>query len=127
MKKVAGTLKLDQAQFRELEAFAKFGSDLDAATLAVLDKGRRNVEILKQPQYTPMTVGKQVAILFCGTKNLLKDVPVDKVINFQTEFLHFMEEKHKDVLDELASGKLTDNATETLTKVAADIAEKYKD
>ncbi len=126
MKKVAGTLKLDQAQFRELEAFAKFGSDLDAATLAVLDKGRRNVEILKQPQYSPMTVGKQVAILFCGTKNLLKEVPVNRVIDFQTEFLHFMEEKHQEILDELASGKLTDKATETLTKVAGDIAEKYK-
>ncbi len=127
MKKVAGTLKLDQAQFRELEAFAKFGSDLDAATLAVLDKGRRNVEILKQPQYSPMTVGKQVAILFCGTKNLLKDVPVENVIDFQTEFLHFMESKHNDVLKELAGGKLSDKATEILTQVASDIAHKYKD
>jgi F-type H+-transporting ATPase subunit alpha len=127
MKKVAGTLKLDQAQFRELEAFAKFGSDLDAATLAVLDKGRRNVEILKQPQYSPMTVGKQVAILFCGTKNLLKNVPVESVIDFQTEFLHLMETKHNDILKELAEGKLSDNATEILTNVASDVAQKYKD
>ena len=127
MKKVAGTLKLDQAQFRELEAFAKFGSDLDAATMAVLDKGKRNVEILKQPQYSPMTVGKQVAILFCGSRNLLKEVPVQSVINFQIEFLHLLEHKHQAVLDELAQGKLTDKATQTLTKVAADVAAKYKD
>ncbi len=127
MKKVAGTLKLDQAQFRELEAFAKFGSDLDAATMAVLDKGRRNVEILKQPQYSPMSVGKQVAILFCGTKNLLKDVPVESIIDFQTEFLHLMETKHGDVLNELAEGKLSDKAVETLTAVATDIAQKYKE
>ncbi len=127
MKKVAGTLKLDQAQFRELEAFSKFGSDLDAATMAVLNKGRRNVEILKQPQYSPMPVGKQIAIIFCGTHNLLKDIPVENVINFETEFLNFLEEKHKkDVLDELAAGKLTDKVVETLKTVAADIVEHYK-
>lgn len=127
MKKVAGTLKLDQAQFRELEAFAKFGSDLDAATLAVLDKGKRNVEILKQPQYSPMTVGQQVAILFCGSKNLLKEVTVQNVINFQTEFLHLLEHKYQHVLEELAKGKLTDDAIKILTEVAADIASQYKD
>lgn len=127
MKKVAGTLKLDQAQFRELEAFSKFGSDLDAATMAVLNKGRRNVEILKQPQYSPMPVGKQIAIIFCGTHNLLKDIPVENVINFETEFLNFLEVKHKkDVLDELAAGKLTDKVVETLKTVAADIVEHYK-
>jgi len=126
MKKVAGTLKLDQAQFRELEAFSKFGSDLDAATMAVLDKGRRNVEILKQPQYSPMSVGKQIAIIFCGTYNLLKEVPAESVTNFETEFLNFMESKHKDVLDELASGVLSDNAVDILKKAAADIVEHYK-
>jgi F-type H+-transporting ATPase subunit alpha len=126
MKKVAGTLKLDQAQFRELEAFAKFGSDLDSATMAVLNKGRRNVEILKQHQYSPMTVEHQVAILFCGTKNLLREVPVESIIDFETEFLHFMDEHHKDVLKDLAAGKLSDDAIEILTKAAADVANKYK-
>jgi len=126
MKKVAGTLKLDQAQFRELEAFSKFGSDLDAATMAVLNKGRRNVEILKQPQYSPMSVGKQIAIIFCGTNNLLIDIPVESVINFETEFLNFLESKHKDVLNELASGVLSDNAVDVLKKAAADIVEHYK-
>ncbi|NOX86739.1 MAG: F0F1 ATP synthase subunit alpha [Chlorobi bacterium] len=126
MKKVAGTLKLDQAQFRELEAFSKFGSDLDAATMAVLNKGRRNVEILKQPQYSPMPVGKQIAIIFCGTNNLLKDIPVESVINFETEYLNFLESKHKDVLDELASGVLSDKAVDVLKKAAADITEHYK-
>ena len=126
MKKVAGTLKLDQAQFRELEAFAKFGSDLDAATMSVLNKGRRNVEILKQPQYTPMRVEHQVAIIYCGTNNLLREVPVDSVVDFETEFLHFLDEKHSDLLAELAAGKLEAKTLETLKKVAADIAHKYK-
>jgi F-type H+-transporting ATPase subunit alpha len=125
MKKVAGTLKLDQAQFRELEAFAKFGSDLDAATMAVLEKGRRNVEILKQPQYSPMEVGKQIAIIYCGTQNLLKNVPVDRIVDFETEFLHFLEEKHRKLLDELASGKLEEKSLETLRKVALEIGNKY--
>ena len=126
MKKVAGTLKLDQAQFRELEAFSKFGSDLDAATMAVLNKGRRNVEILKQPQYSPMPVGKQIAIIFCGTNDLLKDIPVESVTNFEKEYLNFLESKYKDVLDELASGVLSDKSTEILKKTAADIVEHYK-
>ena len=91
MKKTSGTLKLDQAQYRELEAFAKFGSDLDAATKGVLDKGSRNVEILKQPQFSPLTVGKQVAIIYLGTKGLLRDVPVDQVRKFEEEFLMKME------------------------------------
>jgi F-type H+-transporting ATPase subunit alpha len=125
MKKVAGTLKLDQAQFRELEAFAKFGSDLDAATMAVLAKGRRNVEILKQPQYSPMEVGKQVAIIYCGTQNLMKEVPVNSVVDFETEFLHHLEDKHQYVLDELASGKLSDSVLDTIKEVAKDVARKY--
>src|SRR6056297_533735 len=97
MKKIAGTLKLDQAQFRELEAFSKFGSDLDAATKAVLDKGRKNVEILKQGQYSPFPVEKQIAIIYCGTKGLLSDLKIDQVQQFQEEFLEFLELKHKDV------------------------------
>ncbi len=126
MKKVAGTLKLDQAQFRELEAFSKFGSDLDAATLNVLEKGRRNVEILKQHQYSPMKVEDQIAILFCGTNNLLRDVPVEKVHDFEENYLAIMREKHADVLAELKEGKLTDKAIETMKKTAADIAGRYK-
>ncbi len=125
MKKVAGTLKLDQAQYRELEAFAKFGSDLDAATMAVLGKGARNVEILKQAQNSPMTVENQVAIIYCGTKGLLNKVPVDRIKEFEEEFIGFMNEKHRDVLDTLKAGKLTDEVTSTLEKVAADLSEKY--
>src|SRR5690606_22494279 len=101
MKKVAGTLKLDQAQFRELEAFSKFGSDLDAATKSVLEKGARNVEILKQPQNSPVTVEKQIAIIYCGTKGLLRDVPVSKVREFERDFLEYMYSKYRDVLDQL--------------------------
>ena len=126
MKKIAGTLKLDQAQFRELEAFSKFGSDLDAATKAVIDKGSRNVEILKQGQYSPLTVEKQVAIIYCGTKGLLREVPTTRVREFETEFLSFMELKHKNVLNDLKAGKLTDEITGTLEKVAKDISAKYK-
>ncbi len=126
MKKVAGTLKLDQAQFRELEAFSKFGSDLDAATLNVLEKGRRNVEILKQHQYSPMKVEDQIAILFCGTHNLLRDVPVEKVHDFEENYLTIMRDKHSDVLAELKEGKLTDKAVETMKKVASVIAGRYK-
>ena len=125
MKKISGTLKLDQAQFRELEAFSKFGSDLDPTTLAVLDKGRKNVEILKQAQYAPMSVEKQVAIIYCGTKGLLSGIPVTSVKEFETDFLEFMELKHKDVLADLALGKLSDEITDTLEKVAKEIAEKY--
>ena len=127
MKKVAGTLKLDQAQFRELEAFAKFGSDLDAATLNVIEKGRRNVEILKQAQGDPFTVEEQIAIIFAGSKNLLKNVPVDKVKEFERDYLEFLKVKHSDVLNALKEGKLTDEATDTLTSVCKDLADKYKD
>ncbi len=126
MKKIAGTLKLDQAQFRELEAFSKFGSDLDAATMRVLDKGRKNVEILKQGQYAPMKIEHQVAIIYCGTKELLRNVPVEKVKEFESDFLEIMEMQHRDVLDSLRDGNLTNEAEETLRKVAAEVAEKYK-
>jgi F-type H+-transporting ATPase subunit alpha len=124
MKKIAGTLKLDQAQFRELEAFAKFGSDLDAATMAVLDKGQKNVEILKQGQYSPVPVEKQIAIIFCGTRGLLTDIKTDQVKHFEAEYLDFLELKHKDILKQLAQGKLTDEITETLEKVAKEIVER---
>jgi len=126
MKKVAGTLKLDQAQYRELEAFSKFGSDLDAATLAVLDKGSKNVEILKQGQYSPLSVEKQVAIIYCGTKALLKDVPVNKIREFEADYLDYLEMKHKDVLKMLREGQLTDDMTKVLEQVAVEISAKYK-
>jgi F-type H+-transporting ATPase subunit alpha len=125
MKKVSGTLKLDQAQFRELEAFAKFGSDLDAVTLNVIEKGRRNVEILKQAQNDPFRVEDQVAIIFAGSKNLLRDVPVNKVKEFETEYVEFLRAKHSDTLTTLKSGKLTDEVTNTLTKVAKELSSKY--
>ncbi len=126
MKKVAGTLKLDQAQFRELEAFAKFGSDLDAATLNVIEKGRRNVEILKQAQNDPFTVEDQVAIIYAGSKNLLRDVPVEKVKEFERDYLEFLHAKHKSALDSLKAGKLTDKVTDILTTVCKDMVKKYK-
>ncbi|MBR62658.1 MAG: F0F1 ATP synthase subunit alpha [Flavobacteriaceae bacterium] len=126
MKKVAGTLKLDQAQFRELEAFAKFGSDLDAATLNVIEKGKRNVEILKQAQNDPFTVEDQVAIIYAGSKNLLREVPVEKVKEFERAFLELLNAKHRKVLDNLKAGKLTDKVIDTLTKVASDVAANYK-
>ena len=125
MKKVAGTLKLDQAQFRELEAFSKFGSDLDAATMSVLEKGRRNVEILKQGQYTPFKVEHQVAIIYCGTKGILRNVPVDKIKDFEREYIEYLEAKHSDTVKSLASGKLTQEAIEVLEKVAADLSKGY--
>ena len=125
MKKISGTLKLDQAQYRELEAFAKFGSDLDAATTAVIEKGKRNVEILKQGQYSPLRVEEQAAIIFCGTNGLLMDVPTEKVKEFEAEFIAFLHDKHKDVLDALAAGKLSDDITDTLRAVCADLSKKY--
>lgn len=126
MKKVAGTLKLDQAQYRELEAFAKFGSDLDASTMGTIEKGKRNVEILKQGESSPFPVEHQVAIVYAGSKNLLRNVPVDQVKAFETDYLNFLEMKHReDVLDVLKSGKLTEDVTDTLQKVAKEIAEKY--
>ncbi|MBS9773910.1 MAG: F0F1 ATP synthase subunit alpha [Tenacibaculum sp.] len=125
MKKVSGTLKLDQAQYRELEAFAKFGSDLDSATLNVIEKGKRNVEILKQAQNSPFTVEDQTAIIYAGSKNLLKDVPVNKVKEFEKEYLATLNTSHRNVLDTLKAGKLTDEVTDTLTKVAQELSEKY--
>ncbi len=125
MKKVAGTLKLDQAQYRELEAFSKFGSDLDDATKAVLGKGERNVEILKQDQNSPMPVEEQTAIIYCGTKNLLRDVPVDKVRAFEASFLEYMRMKHADTLAQLKAGKYTDEQTQVLEAAAKEVAAQY--
>jgi F-type H+-transporting ATPase subunit alpha len=126
MKKIAGTLKLDQAQYRELEAFSKFGSELDSATKAVLDKGARNVEILKQAQNSPMKVEDQIAIIYCGTKGLLMSVPVNKIREFEREFLDFMNRKHKDSLNELAAGKLTDEAIQAIEATVKELTAKYK-
>ena len=126
MKKVAGTLKLDQAQFRELQAFAKFGSDLDPVTLGVIEKGKRNVEILKQAQNDPFTVEDQVAIIYLGSKNLLKSVPVDKIKEFEKKFLDLMNLKQRKTLDTIKQGKLTDDVLSTLESVAADLASSYE-
>ena len=126
MKKVAGTLKLDQAQYRELEAFSKFGSDLDAATKSVLDKGSRNVEILKQGQFSPLRVEQQIAIIYCGTKGLLQSVAVNRVRDFEAEYLAFLEAKHKNVLNDLKAGKFTDEITAVLEKVAKELAPNFK-
>ena len=126
MKKVAGTLKLDQAQFRELEAFAKFGSDLDAATLNVIEKGKRNVEILKQAQNDPFTVEDQTAIIYAGSKNLLRNVPVEKVKEFERDYLELLKAKHGDTLATLKAGKLTDEVIDTLTTVAKELSGRYK-
>ena len=125
MKKVAGTLKLDQAQYRELEAFAKFGSDLDAATKSVLDKGARNVEILKQNEGDPFRVENQIAIIFAGTKGLLGNVPINRVKAFEKEYINYLNANHKDVMDSLATGKYTDELTSVLEKVALELASKY--
>ncbi len=125
MKKVAGTLKLDQAQYRELEAFAKFGSDLDAATMNVIEKGKRNVEILKQAEGSPFTVEDQVAIIYAGSKNLLRSVPVDKVKEFETQYIEFLNAKHRNILDDIKAGKLTDEVMDTLAKVAKELSAKY--
>jgi F-type H+-transporting ATPase subunit alpha len=126
MKKVAGTLKLDQAQFRELEAFAKFGSDLDAATMAVLNKGRRNVEILKQNQFSPYRVEEQIAILYCGTKGLILNVPENRVKDFEMEFLAAMKEKQSAAMADLAAGKLTDEAIKAIETTAAEVSKRYE-
>ena len=125
MKKVAGTLKLDQAQYRELEAFSKFGSDLDAATKAVLDKGIRNVEILKQNEGDPFRVENQIAIIYAGSKGLLGNVPVNQVKAFEKEYINYLNANHKDVMSQLAAGKYTDELTDVLDKVANELASKY--
>ncbi|WP_419700900.1 F0F1 ATP synthase subunit alpha [Mucilaginibacter sp. NFX135] len=125
MKKVAGTLKLDQAQYRELEAFSKFGSDLDASTKTVLDKGIRNVEILKQGQFAPVTVEKQVAIIYLGTKNLMRNVPVKDIRKFEVEFTSQLEARHPEVLAALKAGKFDDQITGVLETVAKELAARY--
>ena len=125
MKKVSGTLKLDQAQFRELEAFAKFGSDLDAATLNVIEKGKRNVEILKQAQNDPFTVEEQVAIIYAGSKNLLRSVPVESVKEFEKNYLDTLRKKHNKILKELKVGKLTDEVLDTLNSVAKETSSQF--
>lgn len=127
MKKVAGTLKIDQAQYRELEAFSKFSSDMDSVTAMAIDRGRKNNQLLIQPQYSPMPVGEQVAILYCGTHGLMRDIPLSKVRAFQDAFLTYLRANHqKDVLDVLASGKITDEITSLIEKLAADAAEQFK-
>jgi F-type H+/Na+-transporting ATPase subunit alpha len=126
MKRVAGTLKLDQAQYRELEAFSKFGSDLDAATLSILDKGSKNVEILKQPLHVPFSVEKQIAIIYCGTRGLLADLPMEKIREFETEYLNLLEMKHKNTLNALKEGKLNDEVEKTMTDVAKEIVDRLK-
>ena len=127
MKKVAGTLKIDQAQYRELEAFSKFSSDMDSVTAMAIDRGRKNNQLLIQPQYSPMPVGEQVAILYCGTHGLMRDIPISKVRAFQDAFLTYLRANHqKDVLDVLASGKITDEITSLIEKLAADAAEQFK-
>lgn len=124
MKRVAGTLKLDQAQYRELEAFAKFGSDLDAATLAILDKGAKNVEILKQGLHSPLPVEKQIAIIYCGTKALLKNVPIQKVKEFEQEYLQYLDQKHTDTLKKLREGVFNDEIAAVLEKSAEEVISK---
>jgi F-type H+-transporting ATPase subunit alpha len=126
MKKVAGTLKLDQAQFRELEAFSKFGSDLDAATKAVLEKGARNVEVLKQGQFSPLTVEKQVAIIYLGTRGLLRNVPTNKVREFEKDYLSLLEVSHKETLNQIKAGKIDESITSILEKAGSEVALKYK-
>ena len=126
MKKIAGTLKLDQAQFRELEAFAKFGSDLDAATLNVIEKGKRNVEILKQSQNDPFKVEDQIAIIYAGTKNLLKEVPVDRVKDFEAAYIKELNKSHRKVLESLKDGILNEAIFKTLEDVCLKISNQFK-
>ena len=118
-------MKLDQAQFRELEAFAKFGSDLDAATMLTIERGRRNLEILKQAQYSPVPVEEQVAIIYVSTKGLIDKVPVDKVKEFEQNFLDTLRSKHEDALETLKAGKIDDKVTAVLADVAEDLSKKY--
>ncbi|MBF1080041.1 MAG: F0F1 ATP synthase subunit alpha, partial [Prevotellaceae bacterium] len=126
MKKVAGTLKMDMAQYRELEAFSKFSSDMDAVTAMTIDRGRKNNQLLIQPQYSPMPVGEQVAILYCGVHGLLRDVPVDQVRNCQDQFLEQMRTLHHDVIDTLASGIISDDITKVLEDTMANVAGQFK-
>ncbi len=126
MKKVAGTLKIDMAQYRELEAFSKFSSDMDKVTAMTLDRGRKNNQLLIQPQYSPMPVGDQIAILYCGVHGLMRDVPVDQIRNCQDQFLDSMRSAHSDVIKELASGRLEDTSVKVIEEVMGNIAGQYK-
>ncbi len=127
MKKVAGTLKIDQAQYRELEAFTKFGSDLDAATMSVLEKGSRNVELLKQPQYSPMPVEKQIAIMFVGTRGLIRNVPLNKVRNFEDTYLHKLESLHPEILETLKQGIINEEIETKLTELAKEVSKQFEE
>jgi F-type H+-transporting ATPase subunit alpha len=126
MKKVAGTLKIDQAQYRELEAFSKFSSDMDAVTAMTLDRGRKNNQLLIQPQYSPMPVGEQVAILYCGVHGLMREVPIDKVRECQNQFLDKLRSSAPEVIETLAAGKIDDATTQKIEATMADIAGTYK-
>ena len=126
MKKVAGTLKIDQAQFRELESFTKFGGDIDPVTARVIDKGRKNERLLIQPQYSPMKVEDEVAVIYCGTRGLLENVPLDKVAEFEKNFLQLVNTKYPEVMDAIRAGKLDDEVTTKLSEVAAEISASYK-
>ncbi len=126
MKKVAGTLKIDQAQFRELESFTKFGGDIDAVTARVIDKGRKNERLLIQPQYSPIAVEDEVAVIYCGTRGLLENVPVEKVAEFEKNFLQLMHAKHPEAMDAIRAGKLDDDIIGKLTSAAAEVAGAYK-
>ncbi|MEG1998622.1 MAG: F0F1 ATP synthase subunit alpha, partial [Bacteroidales bacterium] len=126
MKKIAGTLKIDQAQYRELEAFTKFGSDLDAVTEMVIDKGRKNSRLLIQPQYSPMPVGEEIAIIYCGTKGLLKSVPLNMIKEFESTLLQLLRTKYqKDVLDELQRGKLDEEIDKKLRQAAESVSSRF--
>ena len=125
MKKVSGTLKLDQAQYRELEAFAKFGSDLDEATLSIINKGKRNVEILKQGLNSPLPVEEQIAIIYCGTKNLLSNVPINKIKEFESEFLSILKNKNSSELNDLKNGVLSEKAIIAIEHTAKNLTLKY--
>ena len=125
MKKVAGTLKIDQAQFRELESFTKFGGDIDPVTARVIDKGRKNERLLIQPQYHPMAVEDEVAVIYCGVNGLLENVPLDKVADFEKQFLQLMHAKHSAALDEIRAGRLTDEVVAALNEAAAQVAGQF--
>ena len=127
MKKVAGTLKIDQAQYRELESFAKFSSDMDAVTAMTIDRGRKTNKLLVQNQYSPMPVGEQVAILYCGTKGLMSDISVDQVPEFQDKFLDLLRASHEeDVIRPLSEGKIDDSITDIIAQLAANVCTQMK-
>ena len=125
MKKVAGTLKIDQAQFRELEAFTKFGGDMDAVTARVIDKGRKNERLLIQPQYRPMPVEDEIAVIFCGVHGLLESVPLDQVAEFEKQYLQLMHAKYPEAMTELGKGALSDDIAEKLTSAAKDVSARF--